>query len=113
MPIFIVRRKDVTIAAPTLLCGYGGFGIPQVLYYNPIHLAWVEQGGVLAIAGIRGGGEYGRAWHRAGKLANKQNSFDDSFPTRIFVLGASDLHYDSPKRLCPLCVLMRRGGILE
>ncbi|MGP4727777.1 prolyl oligopeptidase family serine peptidase [Agrobacterium deltaense] len=77
VPIFIVRRKDVTVAAPTLLYGYGGFGIPQVPYYNPIHLAWVEQGGVLAIAGIRGGGEYGRAWHRAGQLANKQNSFDD------------------------------------
>jgi prolyl oligopeptidase len=77
VPIFIVRRRDVTIAAPTLLYGYGGFGIPQVPYYNPIHLAWVEQGGVLAIAGIRGGGEYGRAWHRAGQLANKQNSFDD------------------------------------
>ncbi|MDK4716016.1 prolyl oligopeptidase family serine peptidase [Rhizobium sp. CNPSo 4039] len=77
VPIFIVRRKDVTIAAPTLLYGYGGFGIPQVPYYNPIHLAWVEQGGVLAIAGIRGGGEYGRAWHRAGQLEKKQNSFDD------------------------------------
>ncbi|MFP3544431.1 prolyl oligopeptidase family serine peptidase [Rhizobium sp. SIMBA_035] len=77
VPIFIVRRRDVTIAAPTLLYGYGGFGIPQVPYYNPIHLAWVEQGGVLAIAGIRGGGEYGRAWHRAGQLAKKQNSFDD------------------------------------
>ncbi|MBX4864058.1 S9 family peptidase [Rhizobium bangladeshense] len=77
VPIFIVRRKDVTIAAPTLLYGYGGFGIPQVPYYNPIQLAWVEQGGVLAIAGIRGGGEYGRAWHRAGQLEKKQNSFDD------------------------------------
>jgi len=77
VPIFIVRRKDVTIAAPSLLYGYGGFGIPQVPYYNPIQLAWVEQGGVLAIAGIRGGGEYGRAWHRAGQLEKKQNAFDD------------------------------------
>jgi prolyl oligopeptidase len=85
VPIFIVRRKDVTIAAPTLLYGYGGFGIPQVPYYNPIHLAWVEQGGVLAIAGIRGGGEYGRAWHRAGQLTNKQNSFDDFIATGEFL----------------------------
>lgn len=77
VPIFIVRRKDVTIAAPTLLYGYGGFGIPQVPYYNPIQLAWVEQGGVVAIAGIRGGGEYGQAWHRAGQREKKQNSFDD------------------------------------
>jgi len=77
VPIFIVRRKDVTTAAPTLLYGYGGFGIPQLPYYNPVQLAWVEQGGVLAIAGIRGGGEYGRAWHRAGQLDKKQNAFDD------------------------------------
>ncbi|MBP2559315.1 prolyl oligopeptidase [Neorhizobium galegae] len=77
VPLFLVRRKDVTEAAPTLLYGYGGFGIPQVPYYNPIQLAWVEQGGVLAIANIRGGGEHGRAWHRAGQLAEKQNAFDD------------------------------------
>lgn len=77
VPIFIVRRKDVTTAAPTLLYGYGGFGIAQLPYYNPIQLAWVEQGGVLAIAGIRGGGEYGKAWHRAGQLDKKQNAFDD------------------------------------
>lgn len=85
VPIFIVRRKDVTTAAPTLLYGYGGFGIPQVPYYNPIHLAWVEQGGVLAIAGIRGGGEYGRAWHRAGQLEKKQNSFDDFIAAGAFL----------------------------
>ncbi|MDP9588838.1 UNVERIFIED_ORG: prolyl oligopeptidase [Shinella zoogloeoides] len=85
VPIFIVRRKDVTTAAPTLLYGYGGFGIPQVPYYNPIHLAWVEQGGVLAIAGIRGGGEYGRAWHRAGQLERKQNSFDDFIAAGAFL----------------------------
>ncbi|TNM63532.1 prolyl oligopeptidase family serine peptidase [Aliirhizobium smilacinae] len=77
VPLFLIRRKDVTRAAPTLLYGYGGFGIPQVPYYNPIQLAWVEQGGVLAIANIRGGGEYGRAWHRAGQLEEKQNTFDD------------------------------------
>ncbi|MCQ1799791.1 prolyl oligopeptidase family serine peptidase [Neorhizobium galegae] len=77
VPLFLIRRKDVTQAAPTLLYGYGGFGIPQVPYFNPIQLAWVEQGGVLAIANIRGGGEYGRAWHRAGQLEEKQNAFDD------------------------------------
>jgi prolyl oligopeptidase len=77
VPLFLVRRKDVTTPAPTLLYGYGGFGISQVPYYNPIQLAWVEQGGVLAIANIRGGGEYGRAWHRAGQLEEKQSAFDD------------------------------------
>ena len=77
VPMFIVRKKDVTEPAPTLLYGYGGFGIPMVPVYNPMQMAWVEQGGVLAIANIRGGGEYGRAWHRAGQLENRQNAFDD------------------------------------
>jgi prolyl oligopeptidase len=77
VPLFLVRRKDVTRAAPTLLYGYGGFGISQIPIYNALQLAWVEQGGVVAVANIRGGGEYGRAWHRAGQLENRQNVFDD------------------------------------
>ncbi|MBO4227020.1 prolyl oligopeptidase family protein [Bradyrhizobium neotropicale] len=77
VPLFLIRRTDITRAAPTLLYGYGGFGISQVPIYNSLQLAWVEQGGVLAVANIRGGGEYGRAWHRAGQLENRQNVFDD------------------------------------
>ncbi len=77
VPIFIVRRKDVTDAAPTMLYGYGGFGISQLPAYNPLQIAWVEQGGVLAVANIRGGGEYGKAWHQAGQQLKRQNAFDD------------------------------------
>ncbi|MGH6862208.1 MAG: prolyl oligopeptidase family serine peptidase, partial [Phyllobacterium sp.] len=77
VPMFVVRRKDVTGPAPTLLYGYGGFGISMLPYYSPAQMAWVEQGGVLAIANIRGGGEYGKAWHNAGSLDKKQNVFDD------------------------------------
>jgi len=77
VPMFVVRRKDVRTAAPTLLYGYGGFGISQMPIYNSLQLSWVEQGGVLAIANIRGGGEYGQSWHRAGKLEKRQNVFDD------------------------------------
>jgi prolyl oligopeptidase len=77
IPIFIARRRDVGGPAPTVLHGYGGFGICMVPIYNPTHMAWVEQGGVVAIANIRGGGEYGRAWHIAGQFENRQNAFDD------------------------------------
>jgi len=77
VPIFTVRRADVTAPAPTMLTAYGGFGIAMVPFYSPAVMAWVEQGGVYAVANIRGGGEYGKAWHDAGRGQQKQNSFDD------------------------------------
>ncbi len=77
VPMFVVRRKDVDGPVPTLLYGYGGFAINMVPYYSPAYLAWVEQGGAVAVANIRGGGEYGKAWHQAGRLQHKQNVFDD------------------------------------
>jgi prolyl oligopeptidase len=62
---------------PTVLYGYGGFGIPMSPGYSAAILAWVEAGGVWAVASLRGGGEEGEDWHRAGMLANKQNVYDD------------------------------------
>ncbi|GAA1025974.1 prolyl oligopeptidase family serine peptidase [Virgisporangium ochraceum] len=62
---------------PTILYGYGGFNISMAPRYWPLALAWVEAGGVFAVANIRGGSEEGEAWHRAGMLAHKQNVFDD------------------------------------
>jgi prolyl oligopeptidase len=79
VPMFIVRRKDVTPnrARPVLLYGYGGFGASLTPGFSSARLQWMEMGGVFALANIRGGAEYGRDWHDAGRLRNKQNVFDD------------------------------------
>jgi prolyl oligopeptidase len=79
VPLFLTRRRDIAANGdvPTLLYGYGGFQIPTGPGFKPEWLAWMERGGLLAVASLRGGGEYGKAWHDAGRLANKQNVFDD------------------------------------
>ena len=79
VPVTLIHRagtpKDGT--APALLYGYGGYSISLKPWFQPAWLPWVEQGGVLAVANVRGGGEYGREWHHAGRLDTKQNCFDD------------------------------------
>ena len=79
VPMFLVMKKglDRSKGSPTLLYGYGGFNVSMTPGFSPTRLAWVDKGGVLAIANLRGGGEYGKAWHDAGRLDRKQNVFDD------------------------------------
>jgi prolyl oligopeptidase len=79
IPMFITARKGVALSGknPTILYGYGGFNAPITPAFAPLIAAWVEMGGVYAVANLRGGGEYGRTWHEAGMKTHKQNVFDD------------------------------------
>jgi prolyl oligopeptidase len=81
---------------PTILYGYGGFGLPLTPGYSAGILAWVEAGGVYAVAGLRGGGEEGEDWHRAGMRANKQNVFDDFHAGAQFLI---DRGWTTPEQL--------------
>ncbi|APR77762.1 Prolyl endopeptidase [Minicystis rosea] len=80
IPLFVTRMKGVPRdgRAPGLLTGYGGFSASQTPTWNGARYAFLERGGVCALANLRGGGEYGQAWHRAGMLEQKQNVFDDA-----------------------------------
>jgi prolyl oligopeptidase len=79
VPLFLTRRRDLarTGEAPVLLVGYGGFDIAMTPRFQRADVLFVERGGILAVAVLRGGGEYGRSWHDAGRLAHKQRVFDD------------------------------------
>ena len=79
IPVFLVHKKGLKLDGtnPTLLYGYGGFGVSLGPGFSISRVAWLEQGGVYAMAILRGGGEYGEDWHQAGTKLNKQNVFDD------------------------------------
>ncbi len=79
VPMFVVHRKGLKLdgSNPTLLYAYGGFNVSQTPSFSATLFPWFEAGGVYALAGLRGGGEYGDAWHEAGMLGKKQNVYDD------------------------------------
>ncbi|MCJ2180365.1 prolyl oligopeptidase family serine peptidase [Novosphingobium album (ex Hu et al. 2023)] len=90
VPMFIVRSRAVAKAGkpvPTLLYGYGGFDVALTPGFSATRMAWLEAGGAFALANLRGGGEYGREWHDAGRRANKQNVFDDFIAAGEFLIG--------------------------
>jgi prolyl oligopeptidase len=79
IPAFVVHRKDMPLdgSTPTILYGYGGFNIPMTPGFSTSVAEWLRLGGAYVVATLRGGSEYGDAWHDAGRLANKQHVFDD------------------------------------
>ena len=105
VPMTILTRKGTPRdgSNPALLYGYGGYGVSETPSFSATRAVWLEQGGVLAIANLRGGGEFGEEWHRAGNLERKQNVFDDFLacaerlielkltrPERLAILGGSN-----------------------
>lgn len=96
--MFIIRPADLVRDGnrPVYLTGYGGFNISMLPGFSRSTLLWLESGGVIAIPNLRGGGEYGEAWHQAGMLARKQNSFDDFIAAAEFLIRE---RYTSPQRL--------------
>ena len=89
VPMFITFKKGVERngANATILYGYGGFNISQTPGFNPTNIAWLENGGIYAVANIRGGGEYGKKWHEAGTQMNKQNVFDDFIAAAEYLIS--------------------------
>ncbi len=96
--MYLVHKKGLKLNGenPALLYGYGGFNIPITPSFAPSRLWWLEQGGVYAVANLRGGSEYGEEWHRAGMLENKQNVFDDFIAAAEWLIGNG---YTKPSRL--------------
>jgi len=98
VPLTIFRRKGTKLngQSPALLTGYGGFGLGMTPYFDPGSLPWLDAGGVMAIASLRGGGEFGEDWHQQGMLTHKQNVFDDFIACAEYLIQAK---YTNPSKL--------------
>jgi prolyl oligopeptidase len=91
VPINILRKKGISLdgSHPTVLTGYGGFGISLTPWFDPSLRMWLDAGGVYAIANLRGGAEFGEEWHKAGMLTNKQHVFDDFVASAEYLIRAN------------------------
>lgn len=98
VPMIITRKKDIRLdgSNPTILYGYGGFNVSLLPDFSTIDAAWLELGGIYAVANLRGGGEYGKEWHDAGTQMNKQNVFDDFIAAAKYLI---DKKYTSSDKL--------------
>jgi prolyl oligopeptidase len=109
IPLHVFHRKNLELNGtnPTLLLGYGGFSESYTPFFWPPGLVWVEAGGVFAVANLRGGGEFGERWHRAGMLENKQNVFDDFAAAAQWLISS---RYTNSQRLAIMGA--SNGGLL-
>jgi len=109
VPLSILHRADLKMdgSNPTIVYGYGSYGFPMDVFFSPIRLAWLERGGVFAIAHVRGGGEYGQEWHYAGRMANKPNTWLDLIACAEYLV---DKGYTAPAHMAPMGG--SAGGIL-
>lgn len=109
IPLNIMRPKGIKLDGnnPVLITAYGGYGISRVPVFYPINDIWLSQGGVYVVANIRGGGEFGEEWHKAGMLTNKQNCFDDFAAAMQFMIDAG---YTKPEKLA--IIGASNGGLL-
>jgi len=98
VPMFITARRGIQRDGntPTILYGYGGFNISVEPAFSPAIATWIERGGVYAVANLRGGGEYGRAWHEAGMKIHKQHVFDDCIAAAEYLIAHK---WTNPRRL--------------
>jgi prolyl oligopeptidase len=98
VPVFVTMKKGLALDGnnPAMLYGYGGFDIATTPSFRPDVLAWLEQGGIWATASMRGGSEYGEAWHKAGMFERKQNVFDDFIAAAEYLVKEG---YSSPPKL--------------
>jgi prolyl oligopeptidase len=98
IPMFLVYAKGILLdgARPTFLTGYGGFNSSSTPWFSSTAVLWAEQGGVYAMANLRGGGEFGEEWHKAGMLDKKQNVFDDFYAAAEWLIQN---HYTNPSKL--------------
>ena len=98
VPMFVVHKKGIKLdgSHPTFLTGYGGFNLSQSPRFSAYAAVWLEKGGVYAVPNMRGGGEFGERWHRAGMLENKQNVFDDFIAAAEYLIREG---YTKPKQL--------------
>jgi prolyl oligopeptidase len=109
VPMFLTHRQGLTRdrCHPTLLYGYGGFAVSLTPFFAVAPLVWIEHGGIFAVANLRGGSEYGEAWHQAGMLGNKQQVFDD------FIAAAEWLIRERYTTADQLAIMGRsNGGLL-